>query len=136
MFKYIRPLLEREYWLDLTPPPLVPVVFRILGISLAVLFLCGVVVRVIAGRKRKNPPLYRILVRIGRAVITLAGLGAAFFFFTYEDVYALSARFWWPLILLGGIVWAVFIVRDVMKRFPLETSGFAERQRREKYLPK
>jgi hypothetical protein len=132
----LRPLISFTYWFNLTPAPIVPAVFSILGIFLLVLLIAGIVVRVWAGSKRKNPPLFRIVSRIGRAAISLAVLGGVLYALSYERVYALSARVGWVLLLAGGIVWVVFIVRDLRTRYPREAVAFVERQKFEKYLPK
>ena len=136
MLNIIRPLLSIHYWIDLRPADITPIFFTILGVKLAVFFAAGIVLRVLAGRKRKNPPLFRVLTRIARMLFTISFVGVVFYFFDYEGVYALSARFWWLLIAAGVIVWTVFIILDIVKRYPAEKRVLAERLRREKYLPK
>jgi len=132
----LAPLISLGYWLNLYPPPLVPAVFTVLGIVLSVLFLAGVAAKVWGYRSRKNPPLHRILSRVGRAAITVALVGGAFYFFTYEQLYLLSARFWWILIVIGAVVWKAFIFRDFLSRYPADVRAREARIAKDKYLPR
>ncbi len=133
---YVKPLLSLDYWFNLNPAPFIKPVFIGLGIALVVLLVGGLIVKWIGYKTRKNPPTHRILSRIGRALISIALAGGLIYFFSYEQTRLVSARFWWLVILLGAIVWKVFILIDIWKRYPREKAAFADRLNREKYLPK
>ena len=133
---YLKPLLSLSYWFNLNPAPFIKPVLIGLGIALAVLLVGGFIVKWIGYKARKNPPLHRVLSRIGRALISIALAGGLFYFFSYEQTRFVSARFWWLVILLGAIVWKVFIIIDIWKRYPREKAALAAKIEREKYLPR
>lgn len=100
------------------------------------MFTGGIVVKWLGHRARKNPPLHRVLSRIGRALLSLSVVGGFLFFFSYEQIYLASARFWWAVVMLWAIVWFVFIIRGIIKNYPREKTALIEKNKREKYLPK
>jgi hypothetical protein len=133
---YLKPLITLNFWFNTNPPPFVAPVFIGLGIFLAVVFVAGIVVKWFAYAKRGNPPLHRVLSRLGRALISVSLVGAFFYFVSYEQTPVVSARFWWLILLAAAIVWKVFIILDIIKRYPIEKKARVERLAREKYLPK
>jgi hypothetical protein len=133
---YLQPLITLSFWFNGNPPPLLYPIFIGLGVLIILLFLEGGVTKWLSWKQRKNPPLHRVLSRWGRAALTIAAIGAVLFFFTFEQIPFVSARFWWGLLLIGGIVWKVFIIKDIRKRYPAEKSAMVERLAKEKYLPK
>jgi hypothetical protein len=134
--QYFKPLITLDFWFNVSPPPFVKPVFIGLGILLAVFLVEGVLVKWAAFKKRGNPPLYRILARLGRADLYIAFLGGFLYFVAYEQIRFISMRFWWLLLAAGAIYWKTLILRDRLKRYPLEKRAFAERVAKEKYLPK
>jgi len=133
---YLKPLITLSYWFTVTPPPFLAPVFLVLGIALAVLLIAGIVIKWFAYKKRGNPPLHRVFSRLGRVCLTISLLGLLLYFFSYEQTMLVSARFWWLLLFAAAIVWTVFIILDILKRYPVEKQALAEKQAREKYLPK
>jgi hypothetical protein len=133
---YLKPLATLNYWFNTNPPPFIGSVFLVLGILLIVIFVAGIIVKWFAWKKRGNPPLHRVLSRLGRALISTALIGGFFYFVSYEQTPVVSARFWWIVLLVAAIVWKVFIILDILKRYPVEKKARFERLEREKYLPK
>ena len=125
-----------NFWLNTNPPPFVAPVFIGLGVFLAIVFLAGIVIKWFGFKLRGNPPLHRVLSRVGRAYISIALLGAFLYFVSYEQTPVVSMRFWWLVLLAIAIVWKIFILLDIFKRYPAEKKARLERLEREKYLPK
>lgn len=134
--QYLKPLITLNFWFNTNPPSFVPPVFLGLGILLIVIFIVGIVIKWYGYKLRSNPPLHRVLSRIGRADIAIAVIGGFLYFVSYEQIQFVSMRFWWLLLFVAAIVWAVFIVLDILKRYPVEKKVRAERMEKEKYLPK
>jgi hypothetical protein len=134
--QYLKPLITLNYWFNTNPPSFIGPVFLVLGILLIVVFVVGVVVKWYAWKKRGNPPLHRVLSRLGRAEIAVALIGGFLYFVSYEQTPVVSMRFWWLVLLVAAIVWKVFILLDILKRYPVEKKARLERLEREKYLPK
>jgi len=133
---YLKPLVTLNYWFNVNPPSFIGPVFLILGILLIVIFVAGIVVKWFTWKKRGNPPLHRVLSRLGRAEIAVALIGGFLYFVSYEQTPVVSMRFWWLVLLVAAIVWKVFIILDILKRYPVEKKARLERLEREKYLPK
>jgi len=108
----------------------------VLGALVAVIFVGGIVIKWFGYKKRNNPPLHRVLSRLGKAEIYVGLIGALLYFFSYEQISLVSARFWWILLAAMAIVWKTYIVIDIMKRYPIEKKALADRLAKEKYLPK
>ena len=134
--QYLKPLLTLNYWFNTNPPPFVAPVFLGLGIVLAVIFVAGIVIKWFGFKLRGNPPLHRVLSRLGRACISIALLGGFLYFVSYEQTPVVSMRFWWLVLLVVAIIWKIFILLDILKRYPVEKKARLERLEREKYLPK
>lgn len=109
-------------------------VWTVLGILIIVLFVASAATKYLSFANRKNPPLHRILSRAGRAGLWVSVVALLFYFFNFEGLPTLSARFWWALIAIGGIVWAVFIFIDFKKNYAPARKTFLEKQEKEKYL--
>jgi hypothetical protein len=133
--QYLQPLITLDFWFASNPPLFVRPVFIGLGILLIVLFAAGAAVKYLSYRSRKNPPLHRVLSRVGRAVLTVSFTGLVLYFLSYEQIPYVSARYWWILLFALAAVWTVLIAMDFLKNFPLEKRALLEKQAKEKYLP-
>ena len=134
--QYLKPLITLNYWFNTNPPSFIGPVFLVLGILLIVVFVVGVVVKWYAWKKRGNPPLHRVLSRLGRAEIAVALIGGFLYFVSYEQTPVVSMRFWWLVLLVAAIIWKVIFLLKILKRYPVEKKARLERLEREKYLPK
>ncbi len=134
--QYLKPLITWSFWTNAYPPSLSRIFFIILGVLALAFAVAGTVAKVLALRNRRNPPLYRVYSRVGRFALSIGAVGLLLCFFSYEQIPYVSARYWWLLLAVGGIVWAVFIVKDFLKRYPLEKRALLEKLAKEKYLPK
>ena len=133
---YLKPLITLGFWFGLNPAPFIAPVFVGLGVFLLALLVAGIIVKALGVKARKNPPLHRVYSRVGRISLTVSIIGLILFFFSYEQISLVSARFWWGLLAVGTIVWVVLAARDMRKKYPAEKKLLADRLAREKYLPK
>ena len=124
------------YWFSKTGAPFVGWVAIVVAILIILIFAEGLVVKYIGYRSRRNPPLYRVLSRWGRAALWIGVIGAVLYGFTYEQIPYVSARFWWLLLIAGTLWWKIAILKDIGTRYKVEKSALSEKQAREKYLPK
>jgi drug/metabolite transporter (DMT)-like permease len=131
---YLKPLITLNYWFNLNPAPFVPLVWNILGILIILFLIASAVLKYLSYRYRKYPPAHRVFSRLGRAGLWVSVIAIFFYFFNFESLPTLSARFWWALIFIGAVVWKAMILLDTKKRYPLEKKVFLEKKEREKYL--
>lgn len=132
--QYLKPLISFNYWFDLNPAPFVPLVWNILGGLIILLFIASAVVKYLSLRARQNPPLHRILARLGRAGLWVSFVALLFYFFNFEGLKTLSARFWWVLLAAASIVWGINIFIDFKKHYAADRKAFLEKKEKEKYL--
>ena len=131
---YLKPLLSLSYWFNLNPAPFIPLVWDVLGVLIIVILVAAAAIKYWSLVARKNPPLHRILARAGRAGLWVGALALVFYFFNFESLPTLSARFWWVLLAAGTIVWYVFIFLDFKKHYAVDRKAFLEKKEKEKYL--
>lgn len=129
-------LLSPRYWLDLTPTPLTGLTEKILLCFFLVVFVVGLFFRLTEQRKRFDRFKSRAWQRLGRVGLTMSVFGLLILFFGFEQVRLLGARFWYPLWLIGVLVWLFFIWRDYYQVAPRERRLEEQRRQREKYLPR
>jgi len=133
---YLQPLITFGYWFNPTGAPFAGWAAIIVAVLIALIFAEGLAAKYVGYRSRRNPPLYRVLSRWGRAALWIAAIGAVLFGFTYEQIPYVSARFWWLLLIAGALWWKIAILVDIRTRYRVEKAALAEKQAREKYLPK
>lgn len=85
--------------------------------------------------KKKNLPLAKLWQKLNLLFLTLGIVGLLLLFFRQQHVYFLSMPFLWYLLLLGIIVWVVFIIRWVKTRMKKIQQEIKEKQEKQKYLP-
>jgi hypothetical protein len=132
--QYLKPLITLNYWFNLNPAPMIPLVWNILGGLIIFLFVASAVVKYLSLRTRKNPPLHRILSRFGRAGLWVSVVALAFYFFNFEGLPTLSARFWWVLLGVAAVAWKIIIFIDFKKHYAVDRKAFLEKKEKEKYL--
>lgn len=130
------PLLTLSYWFAFYPPPLMPVVERIMLIVFCALFIAGIVVWVMRLRGGYSKPVKRALSRLATHLGWTGIVGLGLWFVSYERVPGLSMR----IGLLAWVAWFVvgawLIGRYIWKDIPaLEERQKAQAEER-KWLPK
>ncbi|MEK7105455.1 MAG: hypothetical protein AAB865_02120 [Patescibacteria group bacterium] len=132
----LRPLFRPAFWFNANPAPLSTAGERTLFIVFAVFLVLGAIIRMVATHRSEDRHVTEVFSRIGRLGVTMGLLGLLAFFFMFENVPLLGARFWLLVWGVGLIVWIVTIVRYIVKVVPAERAEELARQEREKYLPK
>lgn len=132
----LRPLINPTFWLNTNPPPISADSERVLFFAFAVVMILGAIIRLVATRRKEDRHVTETFNRLGNACVTMGFLGLVLFFFSFEGIPLLGARFWYLLWAVGFLYWLGMTLRYVVKVVPLERKAELERQAKEKYLPK
>ncbi len=124
-------LLTLNYWFDLSPEPFMSTANTIIILFLGLLLLGGILFIIL---KKKNK-LYKVLFeRLYNFCFINLIIGALLFFFSWEEAYFLSARFWYMLWIIIMVVWLLELKKKSGKISDLRDKR-KKRQEFEKYLP-
>lgn len=132
----LRPLIQPSYWFNNTPPAFGPGAVKTLFIFFAAFLVLGAVIRMVAGRRKEDRHVTETFNRLGRMGVSMGLLGLLIFFFSFEQVPFLGARFWYLFWGIGLIIWISTIVHYVVKIVPMERAHEIAQREKEKYLPK
>ncbi len=132
----LRPLLHPSFWFNVSPSALTFSSERLLFIVFAVFLVLGAIIRMVASHRKEDRYVTETFSRIGRLGVTIGMLGLLLFFFSFEGVPLLGARFWYLFLAVGFVVWIGFIARYVWKIVPAERAHEAIEREKQKYLPK
>jgi len=124
-------LLSTSYWFALIPGPLGQS-GKIFFITLSLLLLLGAIISLVY--RRKTSLFKRTLSRLysffaGNLIVALI-----FFFFRYEVVPFLSARFWLGIWFIIMVIWLYFIMKST-KGLSQKKKEFKLKKEKEKYIP-
>jgi phosphatidylglycerophosphate synthase len=127
-------LFEASFWFSLRPSPLGEKTVLIVGGCFVAILVVALVLNFLAKTKKQNPPLAKIFKKFYKMLSTMAFMGLALLFLSYEQIYLLGAHFWFLVWFAGFLIWAVFIVYHIVKRMPEEKKELEQKKRFEKYL--
>jgi len=105
-------------------------------IFLAIVLTISIISWLIVYRRKIQPTLVKLFKKIYHLLTTTAITGFILFFFRYENIPLLGARFWWLLLLIGDLIWLGFIIKYCLKKLPQEKTNYQRQQEINKYLPK
>jgi len=108
----------------------------IILVLFVVLFVLGIVGRIVASRKEEDRYKREVGNRISTLLVTMGFLGIVLFFFSFEQIELFGARFWYPTWVIGMLVWVHFIVRYVRRDIPAKKMRSQLLKEKAKYLPK
>lgn len=128
--------LKLSYWLAITTPPFRPVSFIVAIVMLALCAAAAIALRILAQKKRANPPLARGLRRLSRPLFFLAILGFILIWFRQLGAAILSARALFALIFVITLAWLVWILRSTLRTYKAEYQRLLEEKKYRAYLPK
>ncbi|MBI4994727.1 hypothetical protein HZC21_03735 [Candidatus Peregrinibacteria bacterium] len=128
-------LFNFSYWFSFQPP------FEMGRLALVlswVIFIGALVAAIVLTKisKTKNPPLARFLRHLRRPLIFFSVTNLIFLFFKAERIYLLGARFWFLLIFLGSVVWAIILVDKFLKTYKQDLAQLEKEKEFRKYLSK
>lgn len=122
-------------WFTLAPAQVGGVSGNIVFAAFFLLFVLGIVCRIVASHKVNDRYCRDMGLRIGSLLITMGLLGILFYFFSYERIRLFGSRFWYLLWLIGVLVWTVSLARYAHTVVPSMKHREAERAQRRKYFP-
>ncbi|PJA45094.1 hypothetical protein CO174_04635 [Candidatus Uhrbacteria bacterium CG_4_9_14_3_um_filter_50_9] len=128
-------LLNPNYWFTIEAPLVTGLMGNVLFGVFALCFLLGIVTRVVASNRTKDLYVQKLGQRAGTLFVTMGLLGVVLFFFSYERIQFFGGRFWYPLWLVGLIVWLLVLVRYARRDIPAMRERDMNRKSVSKYLP-
>jgi len=124
-------LLSFNYWFDLSPEPFMFLANIVIVAFLGLLLIGGILFLIL----QKKNKLYKVLFgKINNFCFINLIIGVLLFFFSWQEAYFLSARFWYLLWLIIMVVWLLEIRKKNGKISDLRDKR-KKRQEFEKYLP-
>lgn len=128
--------LNPMYWFTIDPPIVTGLGGNILFATFALLFVFGVVARVVASNRTQDRYVQQLGERVGTMLVTMGILGVILFFISYERIQLFGARFWYPVWLGGFVFWIVMLVRFAKRDIPAMRAKAQSRSAVSKYLPR
>lgn len=125
-------LASLSYWFNLRPGELAPNAQKILIIVFFI--LAGAAIASFVFARIKSGPYVRILKRIYSLSLTNAILTILLWFFAYEMIPFLSARFWFAILGIEILVWLFFIGKDALE-IPKRKEEREKEKEYKKYIP-
>lgn len=131
----LRPLLHPSYWLTLEPPAVYSGSGRAYVLLFVGMLVASVVIRRFHVSRAKDRPQAEVFRRVASMLAWMGVVGGVLFFFSYEQIRMMGARFWYLVWLLGVAAWTAAIVRYAKRDVPNARMRDEERRARDKYLP-
>ncbi len=129
-------LFQPSFWFDLTPAPLLASSETFLFGFFGFMILFGVIIRLVASRRSDEPLVIKGFQQVGYVLLVMGIVGLFLFFFSYERIQFMSARFWYLLWAAGTIAWLVHIVRYFTHIVPSKLEAKKIKIEQSKYFPK
>lgn len=127
--------LNPLYWFSLDAANVSTLFGKCLLGFFLLLFLVGIVCRIVVIHKSKDRYLKLIGKRLVTFCVTMGIMGVFLFFFSYEGIQFFGARFWYLLWFIGFVLWAVAIVKFVIKDVPALREKNVLQHAKSKYIP-
>ncbi len=125
-------LLTLSFWFNLRPPAMLAI-FNYSFIGLLVLLL---ILSIVAFYYKKRKKIYKSFwLKFYDFSASNLIIGLFLWFFSWQEVPFLSARFWLIIWALLMIVWLVFIYKH-LKKIPVKLQKIEEQEKFNKYIPK
>ncbi len=131
-------IFSAPFWLEVSPGELSPLFEKyflaVFFISYFFFFFSKIMQkRLIAKRSFIKANYWH---KIGTFFLTMAVSFTFIFFFRYEAIPVLGGRFWIFLWILGGLIWAGFLLKGFIVELPQELKSLENKQKFNKYLVK
>lgn len=128
-------LIQPSYWLTIQPPQVVGGLGSFVFGFFVLCFVVGIVSRIVASNRSQDRYIEELGKRVGALFVTMGLIGILLFFFSFERIQFFGGRFWYPLWLIGTIVWAYFIFRFAKNDIPKMRNRDMRRRAVNKYMP-
>lgn len=132
----VKPLLDPGFWFALQPDLLSPAFEKGFFILFGLMIIFGAIIRIVAKQKKYDRYIAQTFNKIGVMLLSMGLIGLSWFFFTFEGIYIVGARFWFILWLIGLVAWIWSIVKFVKKDIPELKAEREARADANQYLPK
>jgi hypothetical protein len=126
-------LLSTQFWLNVRPGAMMTVTMYIL-IGLLVIFLTSIVLINVQLKKARKTLYKTAFHNIIHLCWTNLIIGVLVFFFMYEEVPFLSARFWFVIWAIELVTW-IWVIVNQFNEVPKIKAEIAERGKLKKYIP-
>ena len=140
VFRYSRSIMNTQllnplYWLTFQSAVVDGLIGKFIFGAFLLCFIFGIVCRIVMVYQSHD----RYLKLVGNKVIPffvmMGILGMVLFFFSFENIQLFGARFWYPVWLIAFVVWAIRIVRFVMRDVPEKRERDLKQHAKSKYIP-
>ena len=105
----------------------------ILAIIFAVFVVAAIVSKILT--KTKDALKAKGYKRFFHLFLTTATLGYVYLFFAWQGAVLLSARFWLLILIVVALIWAIFILKYLIKEVPKKRKEINQKRQFEKYIP-
>ena len=125
-----------DYYFWFTQPPTTPTIqdqwvfYIFAGMILASILLFGLKFAI------KHVIVKKALRKWINLLLTVGLIGIVWYAFRFEGTPIFAKRIWAALILLGGLIWAGFILKYMLFKFNSDKSEYDNNLLKSKYLPK
>ena len=128
-------IIQPSYWLTIDPPQVNGFLGNLVFGAFILCFVIGIVSRIVASNRSQDRYIEQLGQRVGTLFVTMGLLGILLFFFSFERVQLFGARFWYPVWLVGVLVWVYYILRFAKRDIPAMRQRDLNRKSVSKYLP-
>ena len=129
-------LLTWSYWFSLQARELLPAVKITLAGAFALLFVLGLLARLVSKKKSGDMFWAEGGKRFASMAAWMSLLGLFFVWCTHELVYFFGARFWFLVWLAVTLFWTFMIARFLFSVVPKKQAEYSEKARIAKWLPR
>ncbi len=99
------------------------------------MFVVGIVARIVASNNTHDRYLRDLGQRGGTLLMTMGLLGIVLYFFSFERIRLFGSRFLYVCWLIGLIAWGYTLVRFARRTIPQKRERDMQREQQRKYLP-
>lgn len=124
------------YWFNLRPEPLSGRGQTSLKWFFLGLLIILVVNLLYLGWKKKDKIIAKVVEKLAYWSAAMIVFGLVWYWFGYEGVPVLSARFWWLIWLAVFLGWLVLIIKYLVKDLPRQIKQRQQQEKIRKYLPR
>ena len=125
--------LDPNFWFS-QPPVILSRADMYLGYFFAGLLILSVIFWATA-KFTKHTVIRKIWKRYQYLAVTIALSGLLWFGLRYENTPVFANRYWVGIVLLGGLVWKLFILKYLVFNFHAEKVEYDHEQLKNKYIP-
>ncbi|MFH0840752.1 MAG: hypothetical protein V1865_02105 [bacterium] len=126
-------LLTLSFWFNSRPEPLTALFQNLILVFAILMIALFILTKIITNRKPKTI-YHKVWLKLATFSLSNAILGFLLWFFSYEMVPVLSAKFLLGLWGIGIIVWIILIIKQI-KKIPQRREQIAKEKEFKKYIP-